>query len=447
MESIYYVYIYLDSRKPGIYYYNNLDYTFEYEPFYVGKGKGKQIYHHLKESNWDVKKGNFLKINKIRKIIKSGFKPILFKIKENLIEQEAFNFERLVIQEIGRYDLKLGPLTNLTAGGEGVSGRVFSNLDKEKLSIRMKELYLKRPEIKEKISRRLKNIYKNPNERLKIKLLTKGQINLGYKNGNYKKEIHIIRKCKICEKILPKSNRTFYCKSCSVTGVRNHRYNPEMHKNQYCKKCGKLKKGISKTGMCRSCSQIGKNHPMFGKKVSYERNIKMIMSKRNIDEIDKMTVSIMGISTTLNDDPELNGVALTIFCAKCNFKCKNCQNPESWDRKNGIETTVKDIKNKILSAKKLIKSVVFCGGEFTLYSKQLSELLIWCKEQKLKTILYTGNIYEKINFTIKSFSDIIIDGQYIDELKTNSYPSSSNQKVWINGIETDKKTLEINRRN
>jgi len=112
----FYVYIYLDPRKPGKYKYG--EYEFDYEPFYVGKGLGKRIYRHLQLLD------NFLpKSNKIKKIIKeTENNPVIVKFKENLTEIESFDLERVLIKIIGRKDLKLGPLTNLTYGGEGTSG-------------------------------------------------------------------------------------------------------------------------------------------------------------------------------------------------------------------------------------------------------------------------------------------------------------------------------------
>ena len=49
----FYVYIYLDPRKPGKYTYEDL--CFLYEPFYIGKGKNNRIDGHLYESyNYNI---------------------------------------------------------------------------------------------------------------------------------------------------------------------------------------------------------------------------------------------------------------------------------------------------------------------------------------------------------------------------------------------------------
>ena len=123
MENCFYTYIYLDPRKSGFYNYGN--YVFECEPFYVGKGKNEQSKFHLKEAKYDVSNKwiyNLYKTNKIKKILQENLEPIILKVKENLSEQEAFELEIWLIWAIGRFNLKLGPLTNLTDGGEGVSG-------------------------------------------------------------------------------------------------------------------------------------------------------------------------------------------------------------------------------------------------------------------------------------------------------------------------------------
>lgn len=129
MENEFYVYVYLDPRKESEYKYG--EYVFEYEPFYVGKGKGDRYKRHLRESEY-TKNGNY-KNNKIKKIISSGLKPIVIKFSENLTEFLAHELEEKMILEIGRYDLGLGPLTNSTNGGEGNSGQITSEETKQKL--------------------------------------------------------------------------------------------------------------------------------------------------------------------------------------------------------------------------------------------------------------------------------------------------------------------------
>ena len=128
-DEKYYVYVYLDPRKEGDYTYGN--YTFKYEPFYVGKGYKKRCDEHL----WSckLKELNF-KNNKIKKILSLDLKPIILKVSENLFEIDAFELEKKLINIIGRYDLKKGPLTNLTDGGEGFSGLIKSEIHRERLS-------------------------------------------------------------------------------------------------------------------------------------------------------------------------------------------------------------------------------------------------------------------------------------------------------------------------
>jgi hypothetical protein len=112
MEEKFYVYIYLDPRKPGNYCYDNL--SFNFEPFYIGKGSGNRI-------NVGLNDRNTFKSNITKAIYKEGLKPILLKIIENINERESFLLETELVLKIGRRDLKKGPLTNLTDGGEGTS--------------------------------------------------------------------------------------------------------------------------------------------------------------------------------------------------------------------------------------------------------------------------------------------------------------------------------------
>jgi len=126
-----YVYIYLDPTKPGKYKYDNM--VFDYQPFYVGKGKGNRCNYGLKDYN-NKSKVQSHKINTITKLSKLNLDVIIIKLHENISNDDAILRETEIILLIGRRDLKTGPLTNLTAGGEG-NGNKHSKEWKEKLSI------------------------------------------------------------------------------------------------------------------------------------------------------------------------------------------------------------------------------------------------------------------------------------------------------------------------
>jgi len=125
MKDNYYVYALLDSSKPGDYAYKNI--TFNYEPFYIGKGIGNRI----KETLHD--KSPF-KRNKISKLKEEGIEIISFKIKIELSNEDAILYEKEYIKVIGRRDKSAGTLINLTDGGDGRLSSKPSQITKNKIS-------------------------------------------------------------------------------------------------------------------------------------------------------------------------------------------------------------------------------------------------------------------------------------------------------------------------
>lgn len=89
------------------------------QPFYIGKGKGDRVLHHEREA---LGPGRSHKLNVIRSVVAKGG-AIRYRLLGRF-EHEAVCLAREIeeIRQVGRHDLGTGPLTNLTAGGEGASG-------------------------------------------------------------------------------------------------------------------------------------------------------------------------------------------------------------------------------------------------------------------------------------------------------------------------------------
>lgn len=126
--KLYYIYVYLDPRKPGDFKYGN--YNFKYEPIYVGKGKNNRYKKHLYIYN----NNNTRFYSKISSIINNGFEPIVEILFYNLSDEtHSHTLEKNVIKRIGRIENN-GTLTNLTDGGEGISGFKHTDEFKERMS-------------------------------------------------------------------------------------------------------------------------------------------------------------------------------------------------------------------------------------------------------------------------------------------------------------------------
>lgn len=132
------------------------------------------------------------------------------------------------------------------------------------------------------------------------------------------------------------------------------------------------------------------------------------------------------------------------------FHCKNCFNSETWDFNGGKEYTEETEKIILdLIKPEYITRFSVLGGE-PLESQnllELAELLVDIKIEKpnIKIWLYTGHIFEKLRFIVKTSHtkesdllgiilnnvDVLVDGQFQEDKKDLSYPfaGSRNQRV------------------
>ena len=125
MRNDYYIYRY--DREDG-------------SPYYIGKGCGNRLFRERR--NFTPKDRNRIQI-----------------VLGDMTEEEAFELEIFLIQEIGRKDLGTGTLLNLTDGGEGVSGHQHS--EESRLKMREAKLGRKRSsEVKRKMSESHKERYR-----------------------------------------------------------------------------------------------------------------------------------------------------------------------------------------------------------------------------------------------------------------------------------------------
>ena len=132
------------------------------------------------------------------------------------------------------------------------------------------------------------------------------------------------------------------------------------------------------------------------------------------------------------------GIRTAIWFQGCNRCCKGCMSPSSRPLDGG---TLVDVEKVIASIKNTadIEGVTISGGEPFLQIDALYALLKALRsETNLGVIIYTGCTMAElssmndpaVNEIISGLADIIIDGEYIDELNDGgSLRGSNNQTV------------------
>lgn len=132
------------------------------------------------------------------------------------------------------------------------------------------------------------------------------------------------------------------------------------------------------------------------------------------------------------------GLGVSLFVQGCLKRCKNCFNKETWDYLGGKEWN-EEIKEKFfeLISDSMINRISILGGEpLSLPNKkEIGSLVKEIKETfpHKEIWIYTGYIYEEIKHLdyILKYIDVLVDGEYIEELKNYKlkYCGSSNQRI------------------
>lgn len=141
----------------------------------------------------------------------------------------------------------------------------------------------------------------------------------------------------------------------------------------------------------------------------------------------------------ITKDDMLNGDGLRVvlWVAGCTHKCKQCQNPITWDINGGLEfgeSEKKEIFDQLDES--YISGITFSGGD-PLHPQNRQPVYELAKEIKEKyphkTIwLYTGFLWEEIkDLPIVPYLDVLVDGEFKIELLDPKlyWKGSSNQRV------------------
>lgn len=135
-------------------------------------------------------------------------------------------------------------------------------------------------------------------------------------------------------------------------------------------------------------------------------------------------INSIKFNRSLVDGP---GVRTVVFFQGCDLRCKGCQNPSTWEMKNGTEMTTDELVT-ILEKEVVNKKVTFSGGEPLM---QVDALIDVAKKLKdFDIAVYTGHEFEEVPKELLDNITYIKTGSFKEELKSTvkPYVGSTNQE-------------------
>jgi anaerobic ribonucleoside-triphosphate reductase activating protein len=126
------------------------------------------------------------------------------------------------------------------------------------------------------------------------------------------------------------------------------------------------------------------------------------------------------------------GKRFGLWLQGCKRKCFNCIAKDSWEINAGEDIDIEELAEEVNSLKGNIRGITISGGEPILQADALNEFLKLLNNE-LDVILYTGFKFEEIkDLEVIKRVDLLIDGEYIDELNNDTpLVGSINQRVFV----------------
>lgn len=141
------------------------------------------------------------------------------------------------------------------------------------------------------------------------------------------------------------------------------------------------------------------------------------------------------------------GVRVSLFVSGCTHKCKGCFNAEAWDFNYGQPYTDK-VRDEILDAlgHNYIHGLSLLGGEpfepdnqralislLRIFKSRFPDKDVWCYSGYTldNDLIKGGRAYTEVTDEMLSYIDILVDGEFVEELKDIKlrFRGSSNQRI------------------
>lgn len=139
------------------------------------------------------------------------------------------------------------------------------------------------------------------------------------------------------------------------------------------------------------------------------------------------------------------GVRVVLWVSGCVHACPNCHNQQTWNPNSGIpfdNEAIQEIYAELENP--YVDGITFSGGD-PLHPLNYNTILWLCTQIKLKypnknIWLYTGYSLDTVKLIysdILEYADVIVDGKFIEALKSpdKHWIGSSNQTINRRGID------------